>query len=215
MIDTVRAVHQSHPQNADSPPRRAPFDFPSGKSQFARRPSGPPVPAARSVSSAKYNPSRFGHPGQSHCLNRLRLPQLPTRATDGDAPARGRVGRGTDVTNWNRSRCPAPCSYAQQRMRCGRPPLRIGTAAGVDPIGSSYGTLASPVCANRIPLWRGGNAEGRSTSRAGHRRTRWCSGELRIHRPLPGGCACALRLAFVAASSVSYLIVIHRAPPSS
>src|SRR5262249_49601621 len=31
-------------------------------------------------------------------------------------------------------------SYAQQRMRCGRPPLRIGTAARVDPIGLSYST---------------------------------------------------------------------------
>jgi hypothetical protein len=50
-------------------------------------------------------------------------------------------------------------------------------------------------CANRIPLWRGGDAEGRSTSCTGHRRARWCSGELRIHRPLPGGGACALRRA--------------------
>src|SRR6266700_1891902 len=48
-------------------------------------------------------------------------------------------------------------------------------------------------CANRIPLWLGGDAEARSTSRARHRRARWCSGELRIHRPLPGGGACALR----------------------
>jgi hypothetical protein len=40
---------------------------------------------------------------------------------------------------------------------------------------------------------RGGDAEARCASRAGHRRARWCSGELRIHRPLPGGGACALR----------------------
>jgi len=39
-------------------------------------------------------------------------------------------------------------------------------------------------CANCIPLWRGDDAEARSASRAGHRRARWCSGELRIHRPL-------------------------------
>jgi hypothetical protein len=42
-------------------------------------------------------------------------------------------------------------------------------------------------------LWRGGDAEACSPSRAGHRRARWCSGELRIHRPLPRGGACALR----------------------
>jgi hypothetical protein len=55
------------------------FDFPSGKSQSARRLSGPPGSAAGSVLSTKYSPSRLGHPGQSHCTNRLRLPQLPTR----------------------------------------------------------------------------------------------------------------------------------------
>src|SRR5262249_13585389 len=49
------------------------FDFPSGKSQSARRLSGPPGSAAGSVLSTKYSPSRLGHPGQSHCSNRLRL----------------------------------------------------------------------------------------------------------------------------------------------
>jgi hypothetical protein len=35
------------------------------------------------------------------------LLRIGAGATDGDAPPRGRFGRGTDVTNWNRSRCPA------------------------------------------------------------------------------------------------------------
>ena len=55
------------------------------------------------------------------------------------------------------------------------------------------GVLAEGAPANRIPLWRGGDAEARSPSRAGHRRVRWCSGELRVHRPLPRGGAGTLR----------------------
>ena len=63
---------------------------------------------------------------------------------------------------------------------------------GLGALREAAATLEHPGLAARLGNIAGKPIELVGRALPGHRRAWWCSGELRLHRPLPGGGACAL-----------------------